>query len=93
MEEEIVEKESKFSSLEVMARLTDSKIDAREICEKWLLITYDIPKTDEGDKARREFLNNAALGLTSPESRFILSICRRPANLFRMGEKNELRQN
>ena len=55
------EKESKFSSLEVMARLTDTKIETHEICDKWFLITYDIPKTEEGDKARREFLAQAKL--------------------------------
>lgn len=50
-----------FSSIEVMARLADVEIDAREICEKWLLITYDIPHTENGDKARREFLLNARM--------------------------------
>jgi len=55
------EKEGKFDALEVMARLTDTDITTKEICEKWLLITYDIPKSEEGDKARREFLLEAAL--------------------------------
>jgi len=50
-----------FSSIEVLARMTDTKIEAREICDKWLLITYDIPHTEAGDRARREFLNEARL--------------------------------
>lgn len=48
-----------FSSIEVMARLTNTQIQTREICDKWLLITYDLPHTEAGDKARREFLERA----------------------------------
>lgn len=48
-----------LSSLEVMARLTDTKITARTMVNEWLLITYDIPHTKAGDLARREFLANA----------------------------------
>lgn len=58
----MVEKEESkvdFSSLEVMARLTETNIEAREICDKWLLITYDIPHNEAGDKARAQFLQNA----------------------------------
>ena len=50
-----------FSRLEVMARMTDTVIEARELVDKWLLITYDIPHTENGDRARREFLNSARL--------------------------------
>jgi len=50
-----------FSSLEVLSRLTDTKIEAREICDKWLLITYDMPCTDEGNRARRDFLAESKL--------------------------------
>jgi hypothetical protein len=50
-----------FSRLEVMARMTDTEIEAREICDKWLLITYDIPHNEQGDKARSEFLMRARL--------------------------------
>lgn len=39
-------------SLEVMARLMDVDIETREICDKWFLITYDIPHTKEGDRAK-----------------------------------------
>ena len=50
-----------FSSIEVLARMTDTKIEAREICDRWLLITYDIPNTEAGNKARRDFLSEARL--------------------------------
>ena len=47
---------SDTSMLEVMARMTDTKINIKEVCDKWLMITYDLPHTEEGDRARREFL-------------------------------------
>jgi len=50
-----------FSSIEVMARMTGTEIEARELVDKWLLITYDIPHDEKGDKARRAFLNEARL--------------------------------
>lgn len=50
-----------LDSLEVMARLMDVELETKEICDKWLLITYDIPHTPAGDRARREFLDNARL--------------------------------
>lgn len=53
------------ATLEVMARMTDTKIDIKEIVSTWLLITYDLPHTEAGDKARREFLDQSkALGAT-----------------------------
>jgi len=52
-------------TLEVMAGLTDTPIEARELVDKWLLITYDLPHSEAGDKARREFLLKAqAIGAT-----------------------------
>lgn len=48
-----------FSSIEVMARLTDVKIETRELVDRWLLITYDLPHNEAGDRARREFLDQA----------------------------------
>jgi len=47
-------------TLEVMAGLTDTPIEARELVDKWLLVTYDLPHTEAGDKARRTFLQAAA---------------------------------
>lgn len=52
-------------TLEVMAGLTDTVIETRELVDKWLLITYDLPHNEAGDKARREFLLKArAIGAT-----------------------------
>lgn len=50
-----------FSNIEVMSRLSDIPIETREICDRWLLLTYDIPHTEEGDKARRRFLLDAQM--------------------------------
>ena len=47
-------------SLETVATLSGSKIDIRDVCDHWLLLTYDLPCTPEGDMARREFLATAA---------------------------------
>ena len=47
------------SSMEVMSRLAGIPLEVREIVESWLLITYDIPKSEEGDRARRKFLDRA----------------------------------
>ena len=47
------------SSMEVMARLTGVKIELREVVDNWLLLTYDMLHSEEGDKARSEFLTDA----------------------------------
>jgi len=47
---------SDTSTLEIMARMTDTPINIREVVDKFLMITYDLPHTEEGDRARREFL-------------------------------------
>ena len=60
-ETEVETRNEDLDSLEVMARLMDVDIQTRDICDKWLLITYDIPHTPAGDRARREFLDNARL--------------------------------
>ena len=44
------------AGLEVLARMTDSKIKVRDVVDKWMLITYDLPNTEEGTKARNHFL-------------------------------------
>jgi hypothetical protein len=54
-----------IEGMEVLARMTDSKIKLRSIIDKWLLITYDLPNNEAGDKARAEFLIKAsAVGAT-----------------------------
>lgn len=52
--------QSTVSGLEVLARMTDSKIEIKEMVKKWTLLTYDIPETEEGKKARINFLRQAA---------------------------------
>ena len=47
-------------TVEVLARMSDSKLQVRDVVSKWLLLTYDIPHTEEGDKARQQFLMTAA---------------------------------
>ncbi len=54
-------KASPFTEIEMLARLSDTKIKCRDIVDRWLLLTYDIPHNEKGDKARREFLNAATL--------------------------------
>ncbi len=54
-----LDKENKTAELEVTAKLADVEIHTREICDKWILLTYDLPHNESGDKARREFLLNA----------------------------------
>jgi len=52
-------------SLEVLARMTDTEIEVRDIVDRWLLLTYDLPCDEKGNKARREFLLEAkSLGAT-----------------------------
>lgn len=51
-----MEHESKTAELEITAKLSGVEVHTREICDKWILLTYDMPHTPAGDKARREFL-------------------------------------
>ncbi len=54
-------KTNDFNTLNIVAKLAEIKIETVEIVSQWLLITYDLPHTPEGDKARRKFLTEAAL--------------------------------
>mgnify|MGYP001616341477 CR=1 FL=1 len=54
-----------LSSIEVMSRMSGIPLQARELVDQWILLTYDIPKSETGDKARRKFLERAhAIGAT-----------------------------
>ena len=44
---------------ESFAKLQGVKINTQELIEEWILISYDIPVTDEGNKARLNFLKTA----------------------------------
>ena len=62
VDEKIEEKkieESKTAELEVTAKLMGVAVNTREICDKWLLCTFDLPATPEGNKARFEFVKEA----------------------------------
>ncbi len=52
-------RENKTAELEVTAKLVGVDVAIREICDKWILLTYDLPHNEQGDKARREFLRDA----------------------------------
>lgn len=52
-------------SMEALARLTGTEINVRDMVDEWLLLTYDLPHNEVGDKARRKFLLEAmAIGAT-----------------------------
>ena len=51
----------KFDMLGILSTMTGTKVEAKTIISDWLLITYDIPHTPDGDKLRREFLEQARL--------------------------------
>lgn len=53
------EKVRKTAELEITAMLSGETVATREICDKWILLTYDMPHTVAGDKARRNFLIQA----------------------------------
>ena len=44
---------------ESFAKLQGVEIKSRELVEEWILITYDIPVTEEGNEARLKFLKQA----------------------------------
>ncbi len=52
---------TKLEELSFLAKLAEINMETVEIVSQWLLITYDLPHTPEGDKARRNFLNQASL--------------------------------
>ena len=45
--------------VETFAKLQGVKLNARELVDEWILITYDIPVTEAGKEARQKFLKNA----------------------------------
>lgn len=48
-------------TLQALATMKGVEIKTKDIVSKWLLLTYDLPHTEEGDKARRDFLQRARL--------------------------------
>jgi len=52
---------SDISSIEVMARMSGIPLQVKEIIDTFLLLVYDIPKSTEGNRARRKFLDGARM--------------------------------
>ena len=50
---------TQLRTAEALARLQGIKINEREMVDNWILITYDLPGTEEGNKARGTFLKEA----------------------------------
>jgi len=48
--------DEKFASLKLMADLSGVEAQVKPYLTEWILITYDLPTTEEGNKARAEFL-------------------------------------
>lgn len=46
-----------FASLKLMAAFSGVEAQVREYLTDWILITYDLPTTEEGNKARTKFLD------------------------------------
>lgn len=46
-------------TLDVFCKITDIPVEIKEFHDSWLLLTYDLPNTPEGIKARSNFLNKA----------------------------------
>jgi len=51
--------EDKLASIKAMSAFSGVDIQVREIVDKWILLTYDLPVTKEGNEARSKFLTTA----------------------------------
>jgi len=52
------ENEERFASLKLMATLSGVEAQVKEVLHDFILITYDLPTTEEGNKARAKFLDD-----------------------------------
>jgi hypothetical protein len=43
----------------ILAKFAGIEFKARELVDEWILVTYDLPATEEGNKARQDFLRLA----------------------------------
>lgn len=55
----MVQMQRKTPTLKMAEALSNVELQVREVCDQWILITYDLPNTDEGQKARSKFLRRA----------------------------------
>jgi hypothetical protein len=51
--------EDKLVALQMLAKITEIPLSIKQFHSNWILLTYDIPNTKEGAKARSDFLNRA----------------------------------
>lgn len=48
-----------LNTMRVIAALTNTEVVIKEVLDEFILLTYDLPTTPEGNKARVEFLSKA----------------------------------
>jgi len=67
----------KSATLRATESFAGVEVNMREIVDSWILITYDLPNTDEGQKMRAQFLKKAErLGaVIHTESVYLLPNC------------------
>jgi len=51
--------EDRLASLKAMSAFANVDVQVRELVDKWILLTYDLPVTKEGNDARYKFLASA----------------------------------
>jgi hypothetical protein len=70
-------KDERLASLKLMAALSGVEVKTREICSEFYLLTFDLPTTEEGNKARAKFYERARRAGAVPhtESVYYLPTC------------------
>lgn len=63
--------------IKLVSQLSGVNVKVRDICHDWILITFDIPKTKEGDKIRQKFYKVASRigAIIHTESCYLLPWC------------------
>lgn len=60
VEAEVKEKsKDTLGRAKMLARFANVELNVRDLVDDWILITYDLPATEEGDIARQKFLKQA----------------------------------
>jgi hypothetical protein len=78
MENEVkIMENEKLLSIKLMSELSGVTVNIKEVVDDWVLLTYDLPNTEEGNKLRTEFLKKAArLGFVQhTESVYLAPLC------------------
>ena len=53
------QQETKLVALQMLAKISELPLSVKQFHSDWILLTYDLPNTKEGTKARYAFLNRA----------------------------------